>query len=129
MKIIKTVLSLIALLAAALGVAAATGAIHWNAALVDLVMAGGTVLGTFGVVPLTLTVAEHRACAGIATFAAAVVTAHATGTIPGAPKVFNVVAVGAALLSILGRWDDPAIPNPVIVSGTEPQPTIPPKAA
>jgi hypothetical protein len=126
MKILKIVLSFIALIAAALGVAQASGAIKWAPALVDLIMAGGTVLGTFGIVPLTLTIAEHRACAGIATFAAAVVTAHATGTIPGAPKVFNVVAVGAALLSILGRWDDPNAPVPA--APTPPAP-VPPKAA
>jgi hypothetical protein len=125
MKILKIVLSFIALIAAALGVAQASGAIKWAPALVDLIMAGGTVLGTFGIVPLTLTIAEHRACAGIATFAAAVVTAHATGTIPGAPKVFNVVAVGAALLSILGRWDDPNAPVPA--APTPPAP-VPPKA-
>ena len=108
MKIIKTILSLLALIAAALGAAQASGLVKWNPALVDLLTGGATVLGTFGVVPLTLTMAEHRACAAIATFAAALVTAHATGAIPGAPKVFNVVAVGAALLSVLGRWDAPA---------------------
>jgi len=112
MKIIKTILSLIALVAAALGAAQAAGAVHWNPALVDLLTGGATVLGTFGIVPLTLTMAEHRACAAIATFAAALVTAHATGAIPGAPKVFNVVAVGAALLSVLGRWDAPATVPP-----------------
>ena len=118
MKIIKTILSLVALVASALGVAQAAGGIHWNPALVDLLTGGATVLGTFGVVPLTLTASEHRACAGIATFAAALVTAHATGAIPGAPKVFNVIAVGAALLSILGRWDAPVV-----------TPVEPPKAA
>jgi hypothetical protein len=123
MKIIKTILSVIALIAAALGAAQAAGAIKWNPALVDLLTGGATVLGTFGVVPLTLSMAEHRACAGIATFAAALVTAHATGAIPGAPKVFNVIAVGAALLSVLGRWDAPA-PSPAVAPPAEP-----PKAA
>ncbi|HEV3059726.1 MAG TPA: hypothetical protein VGY48_15855 [Vicinamibacterales bacterium] len=108
MKIIKIILSLIALLAAALGATQAAGGIKWNPALIDLIMAGATVLGTFGIVPFMLTLAEHRACAGIATFTSALVAAHAAGTIPGAPKVFNVVAVGAALLSVLGSWNAPA---------------------
>lgn len=127
MKTIRTVLSVIALLAAALGVAAASGMIHWNVALVDLVMAGGTMLGTFGVAPFALTVVESRICAGVATFTSAIVAAHAAGTIPGAPKIFNVIAVGAALLSILGRWDDPN-PTPVPPAPTPPAP-VPPKAA
>ena len=122
MKILKIALSLIALLAAALGVAQATSLLHLNTVLVDLAMAGATVLGTFGVVPLTLTPSEHRVCAGLASFAAIVVTGHAAGTIPGAPKVFNVVAVGAALLSVLGSWN---APDPVV----PPAPAEPPKAA
>jgi len=132
MKIVKIALSFIALLAAALGVAQATGAIHWPPGLVDIVMAGATVLGTFGVVPFALSASEHRACASVAMFASAVGAAHAAGTIPGAPKIFNIVAVGAALLSILGRWDAPPAPVPVFVTPeptkTDP-PAEPPKAA
>jgi hypothetical protein len=112
MKSLKIALSLIALIVAALGVAQTTGLLHWNSAVVGLVMSGGTMLGCFGIVPLSLTVFEHRICAGIATFASAVGAAHAAGTIPGSPTVFGVVAIAAALLSILGRWDDPATPSP-----------------
>jgi hypothetical protein len=130
MKLLKIALSFIALVAAALGVAQATGLLHWNVAVVGLVMAGSTLLGTFGIVPFTLTVTEHRVCAGIAAFAAAVGSAHAAGTIPGSPVVFNIIAVGAALLSILGRWDDPSTPSPA-KAPTPPAPPVtdPPKAA
>lgn len=126
MKTIRTLLSIIALCAAALGVAAVTGAVRWNVALVDLLTAGGALLGTFGIAPLVLSAAEHRACAGIAAFAAAVVTAHASGTIPGAPRVFNVIAVGAALLSVLGRWDTPPASAAPVTAKPSPEP---PKAA
>ena len=110
MKLFRILLSLVALVVAAVGVAAATGVIHWNASLVDLIISGGALLGTFGVAPLTLSLTAHRICAGIAAFTSAVVAAHASGAVPGAPKVFNVIAVAAALLSILGRWDAPVTP-------------------
>lgn len=128
MKIVKTLLSLIALVVAALGVAQTTGLLHWNAAVVGLVMSGGTMLGCFGIVPFTLTVFAHRVCAGIATFASAVGAAHAAGTIPGSPLAFGIVAIGAALLSILGRWDDPAAPSPASPPAPAATPE-PPKAA
>ena len=125
MKIIRTILSVVALLAAALGVATATGVIHWNAALVDLVMSGGTLLGTFGIAPFALTMVEKRVCAAFASFAAAIGAAHASGALPGSAKVYMAVAVGAALLSVLGRWDTP------VSDGTPvpPAPTTPTKAA
>ncbi len=129
MKILRTSLSVIALLAAALGVAAATGAIHWENALVDLITSGGALLGTFGVAPLALTTTERRVCAGLASFAAMAVTAHASGAIHGAPRIFNVVAVGAALLAVLGRWDEPARVVNVGAPAADAPPPVPPKAA
>lgn len=130
----RIILSIIALAVAALGVTQAAGGVHWNAAVVDLVMAGGTLLGTFGVAPFDLTLQERRVCAGLATFTAAIVTAHASGSIPGAPKIFNVVAAGAAVLSVLGRWQD-VTPVAVPAGGTlhantviAPEPTTPTKA-
>ncbi len=114
MKIFRTIISFIALLVAALGAAAAAGAIHWNAALVDLITAGGAMLGTFGVAPFKMSVTDHRICAGLAAFTSAAVAAHASGAIPGAPRLFNAISVGAALLAILGKWDSPTQTTPTV---------------
>jgi hypothetical protein len=112
MKILKTLLSLIALVAAAISITQATGKLGWNPTVVDLVTSGAGIVGTFGVAPFALSAFEKRICAAIATFASVVVAAHAAGTVPGKAAVFNIVMAGGAILGVLGRWNEAPTPPP-----------------
>lgn len=110
MHIVRIILSVIALGLASIGGAQATGLIHWNAAVVDLVSAGGGVFAAFGVTPIVLPPLAARVCAAVATLLTCVVMAHSTGGIPGAAGLFNALAAAGVLVGAMGRFQPPPTP-------------------
>lgn len=120
MRVLKIVLSWVALFVAAAGGALQNGALHVSGAVGDVVMAGGTLLGVLGYSPWTLTPAQSAALRTVSAMCAAVVLAHAKTVVeqpPGTPVswtwVFTVIGVAGTIIGIAAYSPIKHAPPPV----------------
>lgn len=113
MRILKIVLSVLALLVAAVCSAMTAGLFNLAPALITVITAGGALFGYFGISPVVLSAKVSKILGGGFMFLTALMGYHASSVTAGAnphPWLWHAVGVAAILSGVLARG--PLNPSP-----------------
>ena len=126
MRTLKIILSFLALLVGAAATAMTAGLFNVPPTIIEVVTAGGVMLGYLGIAPFAISAAVSRVISGIALFLGALVGWHASvvsTAVNAHPWIWHLVGVVAILAGVIGKSPIAHIP-PTAADG----PLIPPKA-
>lgn len=124
MKILKTILSVIALLLGSAAGVTAFGDWHVSPAVTELMMAGAAFLGWMGISPIQISAPISRLCGAASIALMGFVAAHAGGAVrtqgPTVPLAFKVMGLAAVILGLVAR-------GPIKHADPAPALSVPPK--
>lgn len=106
MRIFKIILSFLALLVGAAATAMTAGMFNVPPTIIEVVTAGGVLLGYLGIAPFAISAAVSRVVSGVALFLAALVGWHASvvsTAVNAHPWMWHLVGVVAILAGVIGK--------------------------